>query len=78
MDDIKIFLFGIIFIYVMQILDLLIQVATSYMSVILTRHQVITSEYQKKIQELVGEKEIPERTPAIGFVVNHNDEQYDD
>jgi hypothetical protein len=71
LDDIKIFLFGIIFIYVMQILDLLIQVATSYMSVILTRHQV-------KIQELVGEKEIPERTPAIGFVVNHNDEQYDD
>ena len=75
MHEIKVFLFGFIFIYIIQILDLVVQVITSYASIIIAKHQVIISQHQEEIQELLGEKQIQERTPAIGFV--YDNDQYD-
>ena len=72
MNEIKIFLFGFIFIYIIQILDLVVQVITSYASIIIAKHQVIISQHQEEIQELLGEKQIQERTPAIGFVCDND------
>lgn len=76
MHEIKVFLFGFILWYAIQILDLLMQLLSSYASLIITKHQVIINQYQEEIQKMVGEKQIQERTPAIGFVCNNN--QYDE
>ena len=75
MHEIKIFLFGFILWYAIQILDLLMQLLSSYTSLIIAKHQVIISQHQEEIQELLGEKQIQERTPAIGFVCDND--QYD-
>ncbi len=76
MNEIKIFLFGFILWYAIQILDLLMQLLSSYASLIIAKHQVTINQYQEEIQKMVGEKQIQERTPAIGFVCNNN--QYDE
>ena len=76
MHEIKIFLFGFFLWYAIQISDLIIQLFSSYASTIITKHQVTINQYQEEIQEMVGEKQIQERTPAMGFVCNNN--QYDE
>lgn len=59
-------------------MDIALQLMTSYVSIIVTEHQVIISQYQKQIQDIVGDKEMQERTPAIGFMANFDDDFDDD
>ena len=61
--------------YILQISDIMTQIISSFASIIITKHQFIISQYQKEIQDLMGENEVQERTPAIGFIANSN--QYD-
>lgn len=76
LECIKFFIYGIIFLYILQISDIMTQIISSFASIIITKHQFIINQYQKEIQDLISENEIQERTPAIGFVCNSN--QYND
>lgn len=74
MEYVKIFLYGFLFVYAIQILELVMQVLTlvvewfaSYMSVILTEHQVTINKYQKEISD---EQQHTEKQPSIGFVLD--------
>lgn len=74
MEYVKIFLYGFLFVYAIQILELVMQVLTlvvewfaSYMSVILTEHQVTINKYQKEISD---EQQHTEKQPLIGFVLD--------
>lgn len=68
MNYLKAFLSGFLFWYGIQILDLVVQVLTSYASIIITEHQAMISQYQMQIQELIGDEKSQEKTPAIGFI----------
>lgn len=79
MEYVKVFLFGFLFWYIIQMLDLMIsvldsfvQVLLSHITVILTEHQVMISKYQQQIEEIVG-GENTEKQSAIGFVLDEND-----
>lgn len=70
MDALKYFILGFIFVYVIQILDLLIQLLSGYISILITKCNVIINELSE------GQVEQPDPY-CIGFQVNSHEEEYE-
>lgn len=72
MNELKIFLFGFLFMYGMQALDLLFQLFTSYISIFISKCNVA-------INELSAGSEQYDDNYRIGFQVpDYEDEEFDD
>lgn len=59
MDVLKIFLLGLLFVYILQVFDLLLQLLTSYISILITKCNV-------KINELGGDDKVDDNY-RVGF-----------
>lgn len=64
MNELKIFLLGFLFIYIVQIFDIILNLINSYSSILVTRCQV-------KINELSGEEKVDDGN-RIGFHVQED------
>lgn len=69
MDVLKIFILGFLFIYAVQILDLIIQITSSYASIIITKCNA-------KIIEISGEDKVDDAN-RIGFVYEPYEDEYE-
>ena len=63
MDVLKIFLFGFLFIYIVQVSDLILQLFSSYISILITKCNA-------RIVEISGDN-IADDECRIGFVYEH-------
>lgn len=69
MDVLKIFLFGFLFIYIVQVSDLILQLFSSYISILITKCNA-------RITEISGEN-IADDECRIGFIYEQlEDEDY--